>query len=150
MDIFDVLEFDNEFDGNYDLKDLVMRVLPSKQALDFVKKYHYSRSANGCSVAYGHFYNDKLVNVILYKPPTGRMMAQQVLDGGTSDNVWELIRMVSYEPKPKNLESYCISNTFKHIRNNFPNIEVPYLVFKVLSCTLSPSKYHSIVERDCP
>jgi hypothetical protein len=51
-------------------------------------------------------------------------MAQQVMQGGDSSNTWELIRMVSFEPKPKNLESKCIANTFKYIRKAYPKIKI--------------------------
>lgn len=108
----------------YELKDLQCRIINEETATQFVSTYHYSGSSPSPTIAFGHFYKEHLVNVILYKFPTGRLMAQQVMRGGDSSNTWELIRMVSFEPKPKNLESKCIANTFKFIRKAFPHIKI--------------------------
>ena len=125
LNAFDFIDdYREPLPDNYDLNQLQCRIINEETATQFVSKYHYSGSSPSPTVAFGHFYKEHLVNVILYKFPTGRMMAQQVMRGGDSSNTWELIRMVSYEPKPKNLESKCIANTFKYIKKAFPHIKI--------------------------
>jgi len=65
-----------------------------------------------------------MVNCIVFNYCAGREMAQQVMKGGNNDNTLELARMVSLEPKPKNLESYCIARALNWLKVNMPNIKV--------------------------
>lgn len=125
QDIFDYIDDPREpLPENYDINQLECKIINEQTATEFIEKYHYSGQSPSPTVAFGHYYKEHLVNVILYKFPTGRLMAQQVMEGGNSENTWELIRMVSFEPKPKNLESKCIGNTFKFIKKAFPNIKI--------------------------
>ena len=125
LSIYDIIADNREpLPSNYDLKLLKMKVINEFTALEYIRDYHYSGNTSSPTLAFGHYYKDYLVNVILYKAPTGRLMAQQVMVGGSSENTWELIRMVSYEPKPKNLESYCIGNTLRYIKKTYPNIKI--------------------------
>lgn len=125
LNIYDLIGDDREpLTGDYNLKDLKMKVINETTATEFVSEYHYSGQSPSPTIAFGHYYKEHLVNVILYKFPTGRLMAQQVMIGGDSENTWELIRMVSLEPKPRNLESYCIANTLNYIKNTYPNIKI--------------------------
>lgn len=109
---------------SYGLEDLELRVVEPSVANEIISKYHYSRTSPGCTVAIGHYYQDEIKNLILYKFPIGRMMAQQVMEGGDSSNTFELVRMISIEPKPQNMESYCISKSFKWLKQNMPNIKI--------------------------
>jgi hypothetical protein len=125
LDVFNFIDDNREpLPENYDLKELKIKVINEETATQFIEKYHYSGTCPSPTIAFGHYYKEHLVNVILYKFPTGRLMAQQVMQGGDSSNTWELIRMVSFEPKPKNLESKCIANTFKYIRKAYPKIKI--------------------------
>lgn len=125
MNIFDFIEDPREpLPTNYNVKDLKMKTINEETAVEYISQYHYSRTTLPPTLAFGHYYKDHLVNVILYRSPIGRMMAQQVMKGGDSENTWELIRMVSYEPKPKNLESYCIGNTLRYIKKYYPKIKI--------------------------
>lgn len=125
LDIYDIIGDDREpLTGDYNLSELSMKVINEITATDFISQYHYSGQSPSPTIAFGHYYKEHLVNVILYKFPTGRLMAQQVMAGGDSENTWELIRMVSLEPKPRNLESYCISNTLDYIKKAYKNIKI--------------------------
>ena len=110
----------------YELKDLELRVVPPKTAKNFVKKWHYSKTCSNVVVAIGEFINNGLdmVNCIVFNYCVGRDMASQVMEGGNTDNTLELARMVSLEPKPKNLESYCIARALKWIKENMPAIKI--------------------------
>lgn len=111
-------------DFTYDLKDLDIRIIDNNLARQFIIKYHYSGTCPNLSFAFGAFYKNEIKNVIGYSSPIGRMVAQEVLQNGDSDNTLELIRMVSIEPKPRNLESYCIHKTFDFLKHNFKQYKV--------------------------
>lgn len=108
----------------YELKDLKLRVIDETLARTFISKYHYSKTCSRIVVAIGEFVEDNMVNCIVFNYCSGREMAQQVMAGGCNDNTLELARMVSIEPKPKNLESYCIAKAFKWLKANMPNIKI--------------------------
>ena len=100
----------------YELDDLRMEVIDNNLAKKMIKKYHYSNSCGNLKFAFGFKYNGEIKNVIAYTSPIGRLLCQEVMDGGDASNTLELIRMISIEPKPKNLESYCIHKTFEYIK----------------------------------
>lgn len=108
----------------YELKDLELRVVPNETAKSFISHYHYSKTCSKIVVAIGEYIGVELMNCIVFNYCAGREMAQQVMQGGDTSNTLELARMVSLEPKPKNLESYCISRALDWIRHNMPNIKV--------------------------
>lgn len=108
----------------YELKDLQLKVLDETLAKTFISKYHYSKTCSRIVVAIGEFNGNDLVNCIVFNYCSGREMAKQVMQGGSNDNTLELARMVSIEPKPKNLESYCIAKACKWLKENMPNIKI--------------------------
>jgi hypothetical protein len=110
--------------SGFELVEMDLRVVEPQVANDLISKYHYSRTSPGCTIAIGHYYKDEIKNLILFKFPVGRMMAQQVMEGGDSSNTFELVRMISLDPKPLNTESYCISKAFKWLKQNMPNIKI--------------------------
>ena len=108
----------------YELKDLELRVVDTTFAKTFIKRFHYSKTCSNIVVALGEFVGNDLKNCIVFNYCAGREMAKQVMKGGDNSNTLELARMVSIEPKPKNLESYCISRAFAWLKKNMPNIKV--------------------------
>lgn len=110
--------------NNFELKDLEFKIVDKATAKLFTKKYHYTRKASQSILNYGAYYKGELKNLIVYRYPTGRLMAQQVMEGGTNQNTLELIRMVSLEPKPKNMESYCIHKSFEYLKKEMSNIKI--------------------------
>ena len=111
-------------DNIYELKDLELRVLDNHTATSFISKYHYSKTCSRIVVAIGEFIGNDIKNCIVFNYCAGREMAKQVMQGGDNTNTLELARMVSIEPKPKNLESYCIAKAFNWLKNNMPNIKI--------------------------
>lgn len=109
---------------NYELKDLELRVVDNAFAKTFISKYHYSKTCSNIVVAIGEFVGIEMVNCIVFNYCAGREMAKQVMENGDNSNTLELARMVSLEPKPKNLESYCIAKAFKWLKQNMPNIKI--------------------------
>lgn len=109
--------------SDYELKDLQLRVVDNEYAKRFISKYHYSKSCSNIVVAIGEWIGLDLKNCIIFNYCCGREMAKQVMSNGSNDNTLELSRMVSIEPKPKNLESYCITRAFEWLKKNMPNIK---------------------------
>lgn len=108
----------------YELKDLTLKVVDNDFAKSFISRYHYSKTCSNIVVAIGEFVGIDMKNCIVFNYCAGREMAKQVMVGGDNSNTLELSRMVSLEPKPKNLESYCISRALKWLKENMPNIKV--------------------------
>ena len=108
----------------YELKDLKTRIVDKEYARRFISRYHYSKKCSGIVIAIGQWLGQELKNCIVFNACCGREMANQVYDGGDNNSVLELARMVSIEPKPKNLESYAISKALDWLKQNMPNIKV--------------------------
>lgn len=119
-----LVETELEVREMYELKDLKLKVLDNKFAHDFIAKWHYSKSCSNIVVAIGEFNGLDLVNCIVFNYCCGREMAKQVMVGGDNSNTLELSRMVSIEPKPKNLESFCIARACEWLKENMPNVKV--------------------------
>lgn len=111
-------------EANYELKDLQLKIVDEHFAKSFIKKYHYSKTCSNVVVAIGEFIGDDMKNCIVFNYCCGREMAKQVMKGGDNSNTLELARMVSIEPKPKNMESYCIAKALDWLKHNMPNIKI--------------------------
>lgn len=111
-------------------KEIVVKVIPSKIANEFVKKYHYSgKVVNMSFLHFGAFLDDKLHGVLSYGPPMDKM---QVINLVTTTNIstkekWnemlELNRMAFDDYLPKNSESRCIAVSIRLIKKNAPHIK---------------------------
>lgn len=108
----------------YELKDLELKIVDNNFAKSFISRYHYSKTCSNIVVAIGEFVGIEMKNCIVFNYCAGREMAKQVMNGGDNSNTLELSRMVSLEPKPKNLESYCISRALNWLKHNMPNIKI--------------------------
>lgn len=110
--------------SDYELKDLTLKIVDNDFAKSFISRFHYSKTCSNIVVAIGEFVGIDMKNCIVFNYCAGREMAKQVMVDGDNTNTLELARMVSLEPKPKNLESYCISKALNWIKQNMPNIKV--------------------------
>ncbi len=108
----------------YQLSDLKMEIIDNKLAQNIIKKYHYSNSCGNLKFAFAFKYEHDIKNVIAYTSPIGRLVCQEIIENGSNDNILELVRMVSIEPKPKNMESYCIHKTFEYIKKYLPKYKI--------------------------
>ena len=109
--------------ADYELKDLQLREVNKEFASNFVKKYHYSKQCPTIILAIGEWIGIELKNIIVFNYCVGREMANEVW-GGDNSNTIELARMVSLEPKPKNMESYCIAKALNYLKENYPQFKV--------------------------
>lgn len=111
------------------VKDILLRVIPSKIANSFVKKHHYSgKVVNNSSLHFGAFLDDRLHGVMSFGSPMDKRKVLPLVH--TKEGVpclWnemlELNRMAFDDILPKNSESRCISISIKLIKKNAPHIK---------------------------
>lgn len=105
-------------------KEIIVKVIPSKIANDFVKKHHYSgKVVSNSQLHFGAFLDGKLHGVMSYGPSTDKSkIVSLVKDTGWNEFI-ELNRMAFDEYLPKNSESRCISIALKLIKKNAPHIK---------------------------
>jgi hypothetical protein len=111
-------------------KEIIVKVIPSKIANEFVKKHHYSgKVVNMSNLHFGAFLDNKLHGVMSFGSPMDKRNILNVVDSGIYDinkkwnEMLELNRMAFDDYLPKNSESRCLSIAFKLIRKNAPQIK---------------------------
>jgi hypothetical protein len=105
-------------------KEIIVKVIPSKVANEFVKQNHYSgKVAPNSKLHFGAFLDNKLHGVLSFGSPLDK---SKVL-GLVKDTLWnemlELNRMAFDEYLPKYSESRCLAICFKLIKRNAPHIK---------------------------
>jgi hypothetical protein len=120
-----------------DTKSVFIRQINASTAKELIVKNHYSHSWTMCSVALGVFIKDKikgssffenddeqLIGVIVYGTPVGRKAAESISPQLKHNQVLELVRLwIKDIPNAKNIESYCIGQSFDWLRKNIPNVK---------------------------
>ena len=131
-----------------DTTKLSIRPVTKNRAKRMVVKYHYSKLWTKCSVALGLFHQtgnehaffdepeEKMVGVIVYGDPIGRLTGQSISDEIERTEVLELTRLFIHDGYGSNIESWFISQSFKWLRRFRPNI-------KALISYASPVEGHS-------
>lgn len=111
-------------------KEIILKVINSKIANEFVKKHHYSgKVVNMSNLHFGAFLDGKLHGVMSYGSPMDKRNVLPLVDSGeTSTNkrwneMLELNRMAFDEYLPKYSESRCIAVSIKLIKKNAPQIK---------------------------
>ena len=111
-------------------KEIIVKVIPSKIANEFVKKHHYSGKVVSLSqLHFGCFLDEKLGGVMSYGPPMDKRNVLPLVDTGTNDvnkkwnEMLELNRMAFSDYLPKNSESRCIAVSIKLIKKNAPQVK---------------------------
>ena len=111
-------------------KEIIVKVIPSKIANEFVKKHHYSgKVVNMSTLHFGAFLDDKLHGVMSFGPPMDKRNVLKLVDSGKQsynekwNEMLELNRMAFDDYLPKNSESRCISIAIKLIKKNAPHIK---------------------------
>lgn len=105
-------------------KEIVVKVIPSKIANDFVKKYHYSgKVVPNSQLHFGAFLDNKLHGVMSYGPSLNKKGTINVVKNTKWNEFIELNRMAFDDYLPKNSESRCISISLKLIKKNAPHIK---------------------------
>ena len=131
-----------------DTSKLSIRQIDKPTAKKMVVKYHYSKLWTKCSVALGLFIDtgkehsffdeseEKMIGVIVYGDPIGRLTGQSISDEIKRTEVLELTRLFIHDGYGSNIESWFISQSFNWLRKNNPEI-------KALISYASPVEGHS-------
>ena len=105
-------------------KDIVIKVLPSKIANDFIRKHHYSgKVVNNSNLHFGAFLDGKLHGVMSFGPSLDKSKTQGLVDGTGWNEFLELNRMAFDACLPRNSESFCIGKALRMIKKNAPQIK---------------------------
>lgn len=111
-------------------KDIVVKVIPSSVANEFVKRHHYSGKVVQNSVLhFGAFLDGKLGGVMQYGNPIDKRKVLPLVrtSNKTINQKWnemlELNRMAFAPILPKYSESRCIAVSIRMIRKNAPHVK---------------------------
>jgi hypothetical protein len=105
-------------------KEIIVKVIPSKIANEFVKKHHYSgKVVQNSSLHFGCFLDDKLHGVMSYGSPLDKSKILNIVENTGWNEMLELNRMAFDDYLPKYSESRCISISVKLIKKNAPQIK---------------------------
>ena len=110
-------------------KDIIVKVIGSKVANEFVKQYHYSgKVVQNSSLHFGAFLDGKLHGVMSYGSPLDKRKVLSLVNTAAGvpclwNEMLELNRMAFDDYLPKNSESRCIAVSFKLLRKNAPHIK---------------------------
>ena len=111
------------------VKDIIVKVIPSKLANDFVKRHHYSgKVVPNSTLHFGAFLDNKLHGVASFGNAMMKDKVVGLVDIGLPDNKsWncflELNRMAFDDYLPKNSESRVLSICLKLIKKNAPHVK---------------------------
>jgi hypothetical protein len=105
-------------------KDVIIKVIPSKIANEFIRKHHYSgKVVNNSSLHFGAFLDGKLHGVMSYGASLDKSKIIRLVEGTKWNEFLELNRMAFDEYLPKYSESRCIAQSIRLIRKNAPHIK---------------------------
>ena len=105
-------------------KEIIVKVIPSKIAIPFIKKHHYSgKVVNNSCLHFGAFIDDKLHGVMSYGPSLDKSKMLGLVEDTGWNEFLELNRMAFDDYLPRNAESYCIAKSITLIKKNAPQIK---------------------------
>lgn len=106
------------------VKDIVVKVIPAKVAVPFVKAHHYSgKVVNNSCLHFGAFLNGTLHGVMSYGPSMDKTKTIGLVAGTGWNEFIELNRMAFDDMLPRNSESRCIGISLRLIRKNAPHVK---------------------------
>jgi len=105
-------------------KEIIVKVIPSKLANEFVKKHHYSgKVVNNSNLHFGCFLDNQLHGVLSYGSPLDKRKVLPSVQPSLWNEMLELNRMAFDEYLPKYSESRCIAISIRLIKKNAPHIK---------------------------
>jgi hypothetical protein len=105
-------------------KEIIVKVIPSKLANEFIKQHHYSgKVVNNSILHFGCFLDEKLHGVLSYGSPLDKRKVLPLVQPSLWNEMLELNRMAFDEYLPKYSESRCIAISIRLIRKNAPHIK---------------------------
>lgn len=105
-------------------KSIILKVIPSKLANEFVRKNHYSgKVVPNSSLHFGCFLNSKLGGVMSFGPSINKKGTINLVKNTGWNEFIELNRMAFSDYLPKYSESRCIAIAIRLIKKNAPHIK---------------------------
>lgn len=105
-------------------KEIVVKVIPAKIAMPFIKRHHYSgKVVNNSCLHFGAFLDGKLHGVLSYGPSMDKSKIIGLVEGTKWSEFLELNRMAFDDYLPRNSESYVIAKTLRMIKKNAPHVK---------------------------
>lgn len=105
-------------------KEIVVKVIPSKIAVPFIRSHHYSgKVVNNSCLHFGAFLDGYLHGVLSYGPSLDKSKMIGLVEGTGWNEFLELNRMAFDDYLPRNSESYVIGKTLRMIKKNAPQIK---------------------------
>ena len=105
-------------------KEILVKVIPSKIANEFVKLNHYSgKVVPNSTLHFGCFLDDKMHGVLSYGSSLDKSKTIGLVENTNWHDYLELNRMAFDEYLPKYSESRCIAISIKLIKKNAPHIK---------------------------
>jgi hypothetical protein len=105
-------------------KEILVKVIPSKVANEFVKLNHYSgKVVPNSTLHFGCFLDGKLHGVLSYGTSMDKRKILPLVENTGWNEMLELNRMAFDEYLPKYSESRCIAITIKLLKKNAPQIK---------------------------
>ena len=105
-------------------KEIIVKVIPSNIANDFIKKHHYSKKVvPNSKLHFGAFLNNRLHGVLSFGSSINKKGTINLVTGTKWNEFIELNRMAFDDVLPKNSESRCIAIAIKLLRRYAPQIK---------------------------
>jgi hypothetical protein len=105
-------------------KEIIVKVIPSKIANEFVRKNHYSgKVVPNSNLHFGCFLDNQLHGIMQYGSPFMKTKVLPLVENTNWNEMLELNRMAFDEYLPKYSESRCIAISIKLIKKNAPQIK---------------------------
>jgi len=105
-------------------KEIIVKVIPSKIANEFVKLNHYSgKVVPNSTLHFGCFLDNKLHGVMQFGPSINKKGTINLVEGTGWNEFIELNRMAFDDYLPKYSESRCIAISIRLIKKNAPHIK---------------------------
>jgi len=119
----------------FDPSRISLKEISKSVAKDMIIKYHYSHKWTLCRIAYGIYHrtdseadffnakNENLIGVVVYGQPVGRSAAASISTTIDISEVFELTRLFVHDGYGKNIESYCIAQSLKKVKQDFSHLQ---------------------------
>lgn len=105
-------------------KEIIVKVIPSKIAIPFIRKHHYSgKVVNNSNLHFGVFIDNALHGVMSFGSSLDKSKMLGLVEGTGWNEFLELNRMAFDDFLPRNSESRAISMAIKLIKKNAPQIK---------------------------
>lgn len=105
-------------------KEIIVKVIPSKIANEFVKKHHYSgKVVQNSKLHFGCFLDGRMHGVMSFGSSIDKSKTIGLVAPTSWNEYMELNRMAFDEYLPPNSESRCISIAVKLLKKNAPQIK---------------------------